>query len=235
MNQAHLLKPSLYTSTLRLLGTNHRGFVGIVIVASVMMTCEPSRASILGGLIISLLGESLRIWTAGYGYRAGAFTLNGPYRFVRHPYFLGSTLLYLGVCLAGRNAWIAGIGLIMLSLGFGSEVQRNEERAAHALGPAFGAYKAKVPAFFPQLLIPKISGMPKGEAGGFSLRNAVLTGRHRELDALLVMLVSFGLLYIANWLDHRDLFHWSMAVATGFFITGRLVFFKFNARSIGDI
>jgi protein-S-isoprenylcysteine O-methyltransferase Ste14 len=230
MNKSSKSKNYYYKKVLNSLGVSHRGFVGLIIISASMITCEPTLTSIFVGLVVSLTGESLRIWTAGYGYKVNTFSLDGPYRFVRHPYFLGSSLFYLGICLAGRNVWVSAIAILLLSLGFSNEVLRNEKRAEHALGPAFSSYRAQVPSFFPLVWPKDISGMPISEAGGFSLRNAVLTGRYREIDALLVILLAFALQYLSTRITDLTVFHAFMAVVASFFIIGRLLFFKVNSR-----
>jgi protein-S-isoprenylcysteine O-methyltransferase Ste14 len=230
-----LPQSSLYGRFLSMLSFNHRGFMAFVILTAVFVTARPTDTSIVVGVILSLVGEFLRIWAAGFGYKEGEFSLSGPYKFVRHPYFLGSILFYLGLCIAGRNVWVTGAALLILTVGFRRELKADEERLAQHLGPNFTIYKARVPAFFPQLLPLGRAGTSLGVAAAkakFSLGSAVFTGRHRELDALLISALAFASLYLCHWLNDLKLFHMSMAAAMAVFFIGRIVFVRlvFNRK-----
>src|SRR5262249_2004204 len=127
---------------LTLLHTTRRGLVGFLLVAAAFATADPTVASVAVGAVISLAGELLRIVTAGFGYKAGEHSLRGPYRFVRHPYFLGSALLHLGLCVAGRNPFVTGGALVALTLLYSFEIEADERRVRSRLGPAFADYKS---------------------------------------------------------------------------------------------
>ena len=49
--------------------------------------------SLLIGLVVALAGETLRIWAAGHIEKGREITRSGPYRYVRHPLYLGSSLM----------------------------------------------------------------------------------------------------------------------------------------------
>jgi hypothetical protein len=153
---------------------------------------DADRTSLLIGGVTSLSGEALRIVTAGYGYKIGELAVRGPYRFVRHPYFLGTALVHLGVCLASRNPYVMALGMVLIVLAYRRRFRLDEERWRQRLGPAFVDYVARVQAFLPQLL----PAPPHGEKHKFSIGLAVLTGRHRELDAVLMLALVYLGLYL---------------------------------------
>jgi protein-S-isoprenylcysteine O-methyltransferase Ste14 len=75
----------------------------------------------------------------------------GPYRFVRHPFYVSFILLNIGAALVTRDIiTMAAVPLALLSLDW---TVRNEERKllASPLGGEYGAYRARTGRFFPRL------------------------------------------------------------------------------------
>lgn len=165
-----------------------------VIVSAALIFADPNRISLVLGGLLSLFGELLRILTAGYGYKVGELALRGPYRFIRHPYFSGTTLFYLGVCVAARNPYVMVAGMVLLALAYQRSLIRDEERWRERLGPEVVDFFARVPAFLPRLWPVAASG----EKRSFSLGLALMTGRHRELDAMLLIGLIYGVLYLST-------------------------------------
>lgn len=211
----------------RWLHTSSRGIAEFLIVVGVFALGDPTAVSLVIGGIISAAGEFIRIVTAGYGYKVGELTLRGPYRFVRHPYFLGNALLYFGLCVAARNPWVMGFAILAMSVTYRRELKRDEGRWAQHLGPRFADYRARVPAFLPQLwpLAPE-----RTDKRGFSLESAIFTGRHREFDALLGLAIAFGLLYLCYRIVQKDLFQLGVLAAVGLYLIGRIIYYGFAKR-----
>src|SRR5205823_5402883 len=99
------------------------------------LACEPTPTSLVIGGAFCALGELARLAAAGYGYKFGELSLRGPYRFVRHPYFLGSALLFIGLCIAGRSAWVTAAAAVALALAYRRSYRQDEARLAARLGP----------------------------------------------------------------------------------------------------
>lgn len=75
----------------------------------------------------------------------------GPYRFVRHPFYVSFILLTFGAALVTRDmVTMAAFPLGLLTLDW---TVRNEERKllASPLGEEYGAYRARTGRFFPRL------------------------------------------------------------------------------------
>ena len=53
----------------------------------------------IGGTIMVLLGTGLRSWAAGVVRKRKKLTTTGPYAFTRHPLYVGSMFLALGICI----------------------------------------------------------------------------------------------------------------------------------------
>lgn len=210
--------------------TSLRGAVEFVVVAAAFALCDPTLLSLAVGGVIVVVGELLRIMAAGYGYNVGELSISGPYRFVRHPYFLGSALVFFGICIVARDPYVMGFAIIALTLVYRREFRRGEERLAKFLGPRFAEYKDRVPAILPQLLPARANLTDKHL---FSLEYAILRGRHRELDSLLGLALAFGLFFLAHWLTAKDLFHLGVVITVSLYLVGRLIYFGVAKRRVG--
>ena len=62
-----------------------RVVTGFVVAAVVFVFARPTWRSILMGVPIAILGESIRVWAAGHLIKGQEVTTSGPYVFVRHP------------------------------------------------------------------------------------------------------------------------------------------------------
>lgn len=210
-----------------------RGAAEFLVVALVLTTADPTPRSLLVGGIVTLLGELLRIITAGYGLKLGELSVRGPYRFMRHPYFVGTALAYLGLCLAGRNPYAMATALLVMTMTFRFVSHKDEARLEARLGPEFQTYRARVPAFLPRL-VPESKHIDKSaDARGFSLRLSLLTGRHRELDAALGFICTYGLLYLCYRTSAKDLFHLVVMITLALYLIGRFVYVGYYRRAAG--
>ncbi len=207
--------------------TTLRGGIEFALMVLAFALCDPTPQSLAVGGAVSFVGELLRIMAAGYGYNLGELSVSGPYRFVRHPYFLGSALLFLGICIAARDPYVMGVAVMTLTVLYRWEFRRGEERLAKFLGPRFAEYKDRVPAFLPQLVPARRNLTDKHS---FSLDYAILRGRHRELDALLGLALAFGLLFLGHWLTAKDLFHLGVVLTVGLYLVGRFIYFRVAKR-----
>jgi len=202
-------------------GVPPRRALEFIVVAAAFMLADPTGTSLVLGAGLSLVGELLRVAAAGYGYNISALPAKGPYRFVRHPYFMGSALLFLGLCLAARDPFVMAFAVLAMTLTYRVDVRREEGRLAGRLGPRFAEYRDRVPAFLPQL-VP--APLPNDDNHRFSFEYAVLRGHHRELDALLALAVSLGLLYLCYCLPAKDLFRLGVVITVGLYVGGRFIY-----------
>src|SRR5258708_5863322 len=73
----------------------------------------------------------------------------GPYRFVRHPGYLGSLVLWTGVGLAGANAVSLAITLVALAIAYGRRILHEEAMLLEAFGDRYREYRREVAALIP--------------------------------------------------------------------------------------
>ena len=63
----------------------------------------PTSRSLVIGAAIAIVGESMRLWAAGHLEKSKEVTQSGPYRYTRHPLYLGSSLIGIGLAVAANN------------------------------------------------------------------------------------------------------------------------------------
>ena len=108
---------------------------------------RPTPRSLLLGAGLVAAGTALRVWAAGHVEKSREVTSSGPYRFTRHPLYLGSTLLGLGIAVSANHLWLglAVVAYLVLTLGGGDplrggaparEVRRGLRRLRRAAGAA---------------------------------------------------------------------------------------------------
>jgi protein-S-isoprenylcysteine O-methyltransferase Ste14 len=77
--------------------------LGFAAAAIAFVLARPSWPSWALGLFVAVCGELLRVWAAGHLEKGREITSSGPYRLVRHPLYVGSTMLGTGFVIAARS------------------------------------------------------------------------------------------------------------------------------------
>ena len=118
-----------------------RVFLGFVCGVAVFVLARPTRQSIAVGLPIALAGEAIRIWAAGHLNKSREVTRSGPYRFVAHPLYLGSSLIGAGLAIgAGRVAVVAIVAAYLL-VTLTAAIRSEEAFLRDRFGAAYDDYK----------------------------------------------------------------------------------------------
>ena len=90
---------------------------------------------LIGGCVASA-GALFRIWASGYLEKNVTVATKGPYRLVRHPLYVGSIILWIGLLLMAGNPWFAvpaGLGFYVYHAhAIRRWQQRSSERSATA-------------------------------------------------------------------------------------------------------
>ena len=83
--------------------------LGFLAAVAAFALARPTWQSLAAGLIVALPGEVLRIWAAGHIHKSREITRSGPYRFVRHPLYLGSVILGAGFAVASHSLVVSAL------------------------------------------------------------------------------------------------------------------------------
>ena len=144
------------------------------------MAGAPTRAHAGVGAVVALVGEALRIWAAGHLEKGREVTASGPYRFTRHPLYLGSALIGVGLAIASASV-VVGVLVLAVSRRDADRGDRTEE--AH-LTEKFGARVSQ--------RIAK-AARRRRRARRFSLARAM---RNREYRAMIGLAAALALLVV---------------------------------------
>lgn len=150
--------------------------LGFVFGALALILAEPTRQTLMFGAVVALIGEAIRIWAAGHLEKGREVTMSGPYRLTRHPLYLGSTLIGIGLAVASANWWVAALVLSYLGVTLTAAIRAEEAHLTEKFGAAYPEYR---------------DGRAAGAHRRFSLERAL---RNREYRAALGVLVVLAVL-----------------------------------------
>jgi protein-S-isoprenylcysteine O-methyltransferase Ste14 len=152
--------------------------LGFVFAAIVLWLATPSPRSLMIGAAIAIVGESIRLWAAGHLEKSKEVTQSGPYRYTRHPLYLGSSLIGIGMAVVANSAIVAAIVIAYLVLTLTAAMRSEEAHLREKFGDAYDAYAQK--------------RAPKVERS-FSWQRAIYNREHHTIAGLLS-----GLLLLAG-------------------------------------
>ncbi len=101
------------------------------------------------GLGLIAVGALLRLWAAGHVVKSQRLATQGPYAFVRHPQYLGNTLVAIGLCVAtGHVEGIAVWGTV-LYLFYLPAIWREDAKLERRFGADWRQWQRETPALVP--------------------------------------------------------------------------------------
>jgi protein-S-isoprenylcysteine O-methyltransferase Ste14 len=115
------------------------GFASAVVVAAL---ARPHARSLVAGASVAAIGELLRVWAAGHVDKSREVTKSGPYRWMRHPLYAGSSLMGAGLALAVRSWPAALIIATYLAVTFTAAIRREEALLRTRFGTEYDDYAA---------------------------------------------------------------------------------------------
>ena len=150
--------------------------LGFCAALAALLMARPTWATWTAGLLIAAVGEFLRIWAAGHLDKGREVTRSGPYRWTRHPLYVGSSIIALGVVIASRSLVVALIGAAYVGITIPMAIRAEEAFLRRTFGATYDLYQRR-----------KAPPMPRR----FSLANA---RRNREHRAVAGLIAGFGIL-----------------------------------------
>lgn len=114
--------------------------LGFLLALAALWLATPTAGSLTIGAFIALCGEALRLWAAGHLEKSTEVTRSGPYRFTRHPLYLGSSLIGIGLAIAGNHLVLAALILLYLATTLTAAMRSEEAHLRDKFGDAYDAY-----------------------------------------------------------------------------------------------
>ncbi len=151
--------------------------MGFIFGVLAIWLARPTPTSLIAGGVVAVVGEMIRVWAAGHLEKGREVTMSGPYRFTRHPLYLGSTLIGVGLGVASASPIVAVLVLVYLIVTLTAAVRTEEAHLTDKFGAAYPAYRA---------------GMADGVPRRFSFARAVRNREYRALLGLLLVLAVFA-------------------------------------------
>jgi hypothetical protein len=116
--------------------------LGFVFALAVLYCSKPTRASLAAGIAIGIAGEAIRVWAAGHLEKSREVTTSGPYRLTRHPLYLGSSIMGLGVCVASRSIVVSVLMIVYMGATIAAAIRTEEAFLRRQFGGAYDDYAA---------------------------------------------------------------------------------------------
>ena len=149
------------------------GFLfGIVVI----WIATPTVTTLAWGLPIAALGELLRIWAAGHLEKSREVTRSGPYRWLRHPLYVGSSLMAAGLAVAAGSVVVAIIVAVYMTTTVTAAILTENAFLRQTFGADYAAWQAGTVQ----------AGTAPAVVRRFSLERAVRNREYRALTGFLV-------------------------------------------------
>jgi protein-S-isoprenylcysteine O-methyltransferase Ste14 len=162
--------------------------LGLLVGAAAFWFAQPTLRSIAVGTAIAALGEALRVWAAGHLHKSREVTASGPYRWVAHPLYVGSSVLGIGLAVASASLVATMLIAAYLAITILAAVRTEEAFLHKQFGGVYEQYKdGRVPA------------PPRR----FSIERAIANGEHRTIAGIAAAVLLLALKATYNGLFWR--------------------------------
>lgn len=120
--------------------------LGFVFGAIVLALAEPTPRSLSIGLSIAAAGEAIRVWASGHLNKAREVTTSGPYRFVAHPLYVGSSIMAAGLAVACANIAVAVLIAVYIAATISAAIKSEEAFLRRTFGDQYDLYRRGIAA-----------------------------------------------------------------------------------------
>jgi protein-S-isoprenylcysteine O-methyltransferase Ste14 len=152
--------------------------LGFASGAVALWLAQPSMRSLAIGGATAVAGELLRIWAAGHIEKGREITRSGPYRLVRHPLYVGSSIMGIGFVIAAASWVVALLVGVYLATTLTAAVRTEEATLDERFAGEYSAYRA---------------GKSAPVARDFSFARVLANREHRSAIGLILALLALYL------------------------------------------
>jgi protein-S-isoprenylcysteine O-methyltransferase Ste14 len=144
---------------------------------------QPTVPSLAAGFVIACVGELLRLWAAGHLEKSREVTRSGPYRWLRHPLYVGSSIMSAGLAVACWSVPVAVLVAVYMVSTLTAAIRTENAFLRATFGDQYAAWLDASRRNDPAVTVQR----------RFSLERA---RRNREYRALTGLFLAFGLLLL---------------------------------------
>ena len=164
------------------IGVIARGRVALGFVSGVLVLilAQPTARSLAIGMSIAALGEVVRIWAAGHLHKSREVTASGPYRYVPHPLYVGSSVMGVGLAIACASIPVAVLIALYLVTTLTAAIKSEEAFLRRTFGEQYDLYRSGIAAKRRD---------PGASRRRFSLAQAIANREYRAVAGFVVALL----------------------------------------------
>lgn len=149
--------------------------LGFVFALLVFWLARPTGQTLVWGTLVAAAGEALRVWAAGHLNKSREVTSSGPYRWLGHPLYAGSSIMGVGLAIAANSLVVAALIVIYLLTTISAAIRSEEAFLRQKFGEAYDRYHRGLAASDDDSRMRR-----------FSLRQAIANREHRALAGLAI-------------------------------------------------
>lgn len=109
--------------------------------ALVLWLARPTAPTLVAGALVACAGEALRIWAAGHLNKSREITSSGPYRWLAHPLYVGSSIMGAGLAIAAGSAAAAALIAFYLAATLTAAARNEEAFLRRTFGERYDRYR----------------------------------------------------------------------------------------------
>ncbi len=150
--------------------------LGFVFGVLVLILAQPNAKSLTIGMSVAALGEAIRVWAAGHLRKSREVTVSGPYRWVAHPLYVGSSIMGVGLAIASASVLVAALIALYLVATLTAAIKNEEAFLRRTFGDQYDLYRSGVEA--------KRREHSAASRRRFSLEQAIANREYRAIAGL---------------------------------------------------
>jgi F0F1-type ATP synthase membrane subunit c/vacuolar-type H+-ATPase subunit K len=115
--------------------------LGFAAAVFVLWRANPTPRTLGLGSAVAAIGEALRIWAAGHLHKSREVTASGPYRWLAHPLYVGSSIMGAGLALAAASVPVALLIGVYLATTVTAAIRQEERFLRGRFGDGYDRYR----------------------------------------------------------------------------------------------
>ena len=153
--------------------------LGFVFGAAALWLARPTWPRLALGAAVAMCGEAFRVWASGHLKKGREVTQSGPYRLTRHPLYVGSSVIGVGLVIAAAHIVVAILVAVYLGIIVTAAIRTEEAVLRERFGDEYTKYRDSVTS--------ASSSRP------FTIASAIQNREHRAIAGLLLAVALLAL------------------------------------------